>query len=61
MAILKPVLKPVFGPTITFILFRQRSGSAGGGPPPPPPSGGPIQYNGVGMIYNDNEITYNYI
>jgi hypothetical protein len=23
--------------------------------------GGPIQYNGVGMIYNDNAITYNYI
>jgi hypothetical protein len=23
--------------------------------------GGPIQYNGVGLLYNDNEITYNYV
>jgi hypothetical protein len=28
-------------------------------PPPPPPSGGPIQYNGVGLIYNAITITYN--
>jgi hypothetical protein len=26
---------------------------------PPPPAGGPILYNGVGLIYNDNAITYN--
>ncbi len=23
--------------------------------------GGPIQFNGVGLLYNDNEITYNYV
>jgi len=46
-------------PSIKGLWFRaiRRPAAAS----PPPPSGGPIQYNGVGMIYNDNEITYNYI
>jgi hypothetical protein len=58
MAILKPILKPVFGPTITFILFRQRSGSAGGGPPPPPDPNTYIQSDNTNFFQPDGSSLY---
>lgn len=41
-------------------IITPPAATAGPPPPPPPTSYGPIQYNGVGIIYNDTPITYNY-
>jgi hypothetical protein len=46
-------------PTVKPRRYRGIRQSAAAPPPPPPPSGGPIEYNGVGMIYNAITITYN--